>query len=113
MPDNLYHLYFSRSLKHFSARLDELLTNVQHHQSPLTIDIIDEIAYVTGELMVVLMDYQAANQEDEFLKVALVHAQLLHRRLRTQQLREDQIAQTYDTFRCEIDLLIRQSKQAA
>ena len=113
MPDNLYHLYFSRSLEHFSSRLDELLTSVQHHHSQLTPELIDEIAYLTGELMVVLMDYHAAHQEDRFLNEALAHAQFLHGHLRAQQLQEDQITQTFDTFRREIDLIIRQSKRAA
>lgn len=113
MPDNPHHLYFSRSLEHFSARLDELLTGLRRKHSQLTPELIDEIAYTTGELMVVLMDYHAAYQEDGFLKEALAHAQLLHRHLRAQQLQEDQIAQTCDTFRREIDLLIRQSKRAA
>ena len=113
MPDNLTHLYFSRSLEHFSTRLDELLIGIQRHQSKLTPELVDKIAYITGELMVVLMDYHAAHQEDQFLKEALAHAQLLHRHLRARQLQEDQIAQTCDTFRLEIDLLIRQSKRAA
>lgn len=113
MLDNPHHLYFSRSLQHFSARLDELLTSLQRHHSQLTPELIDEIAYTTGELMVVLMDYYAAHQEDGFLKEALAHAQLLHRHLRAQQLQEDQITQTFDTFRREIDLIIRQSRHAA
>lgn len=110
---NTHHLYFSRSLEHFSNRLDELLTSVRLHHSQLTPELVDQIAYITGELMVVLMDYHAAHQEDGFLIEALAHAQLLHRHLRAQQLQEDQIAQTCDTFRREIDLIIRQSKQAA
>jgi hypothetical protein len=113
MPDNLSHLYFSRSLERFSTRLDELLTSIRRHHSQLTPESIDEIAYVTGELMVVLMDYHAAHQEDRFLKEALAHAQLLHRHLRARPIEEGQIAQTCDTFRHEIDLLIRQSKRAA
>jgi hypothetical protein len=75
--------------------------------------LIDEIAYLTGELMIVLMDYRAAHQDDEALTEALAHAQLLHHHLRAQQLQVDQIAQTCDTFRREIDLLIRHSKRAA
>jgi hypothetical protein len=113
MPDNIYHLYFSRSLERFSARLDELLTSARGLRSQLTPEMRDEIAYITGELMVVLMDYRAAHQEDESLKEALAHAQLLHGHLRTQQLQDDQITHTCETFRHEIDLLIRQSKRAA
>ena len=113
MLDNPHHLYFARSLEHFSACLNELLASVQRHHLQLTPELIDEIAYVTGELMVILMDYHAAYQEDEALKETLDHAQLLHSHLRAQQLQEDQIGQTCDTFRREIDLLIRQSKRAA
>jgi hypothetical protein len=113
MPDSPHHLYFSRSLARFSTRLDELLSHARRQPHQLSTELIDEIAYTTGELMVVLMDYHASNQEDESLKEALAHAQLLHRRLRAHQLQEDQIAQACDTFRHEIDLLIRQSKRAA
>ncbi len=113
MPDNLYHLYFSRSLERFSARLDELLSGVRGRRAHLTPEMTDEIAYITGELMVVLMDYRAAHQEDESLQEALAHAQLLRAHLRTQRLRDDQITHTCETFRHEIELLIRQSKRAA
>lgn len=113
MPDNIYHLYFSRSLERFSARLDDLLSSIRGRPSQLTPEMTDELAYITGELMVVLMDYRAAHQEDESLKEALAHAQLLRRHLRTQQLQDDQIARTCATFRHQIDLLIRQSKRAA
>ncbi len=113
MLNNPHHLYFSRSLEHFSARLDELLIRVQRHHSQLKPEFIDEIANVTAELIVVLMDYHAACPEDGFLKEALAHAQLLHRHLRAQQLQEDQITQTCDTLSREIDPLTRQSKRAA
>lgn len=113
MPDTLQHLYFSSSLTRFSTRLDELLLNARRQQSNLTPELIDEIAYTTGELMVVLMDYHAANQEDGFLKDALVHAQQLHHHLRSHQLEAGQVAESCSAFRHEIDLLIRQSKRAA
>lgn len=113
MPDSLQHLYFSSSLARFSNRLDELINTVRHHDMRPSPELIDEIAYTTGELMVVLMDYHAASQEDAFITEALAHAQLLHQRLRSNQLQENQIAQTCDIFRHEIDLLIRQSKRAA
>lgn len=111
MPDIPYNLYFTRSLEHFSTRLDELLTSAHHSQ--LTPELVDEIAYITGELMVVLMDYHAANQDDEAIKEALTHAQLLHHHLRSNQLLYEQVADTCDIFKQEVELLIRQSKRAA
>lgn len=113
MPDNFYHLYFSRSLENFSARLDELLTSIQRHHTQPTPEMVDEIAYTTGELMVVLMDYHAADHNDEAIKEALTHVQLLHQQLRSNQPLDEQVAASCDTFRREVDLLIRQSRRAA
>ena len=113
MPDTVHHLYFSSSLARFSTRLDELLSNARRQPSQLSAELIDEIAYTTGELMVVLMDYRAANQEDEFIEEALAHAQQLHKRLRSHQLPQGEVAESCDSFRREIDLLIRQSRRAA
>jgi hypothetical protein len=114
MPDNIHHLYFSSSLTRFSARLEDLLAGLRRHPSPPSPEMIDEIAYTIGELMVVLMDYHAANQEDEAVKEALAHAQRLHMHFRSSQLSPAQeVAESCDIFSREIDRLIRQSKRAA
>lgn len=114
MPDNIHHLYFSSSLTRFSARLEDLLSGLRHQQSPPSPEMIDEIAYTIGELMVVLMDYHAANQKDEAVKETLAHAQHLRTHFRSSQLRPSQdVAKSCDIFSREIDLLIRQSKRAA
>jgi hypothetical protein len=113
MRDNVHHLYFSHSLARFSTRLDELISNVRREQSPLPAELLDEIAYTTGELMVVLMDYRAAKQEDQFIEEALAHAQQLHKRLRSHPFPQAQVAESCDSFKREIDQLIRQSKRAA
>jgi hypothetical protein len=107
------HLYFSHSLARLSTRLDELIANVRREQSPLPAELLDEIAYTTGELMVVLMDYRAATQEDEFIEEALAHAQQLHRRLRSRPFSQAQVAESCDSFKHEIDQLIRQSRRVA
>lgn len=81
--DTARQLHFTRSLKHFSAKLDELIESARH-QSPLSPELIDEIAFTTGELMLVLTNYPS-QQDEVSVQEAIVHARSLRERLRIEQ----------------------------
>jgi hypothetical protein len=112
MSDNARHFHFTRSLEHFSTRLDELLETAHLHQSQLPPELIDEIAYTTGELMLVLTNH-AGHQEEGVFQVVLSHARELREHLRNHQLKSEQITKACDTFSQEIGRLVMDSKKAA
>lgn len=112
MFDTARQLHFTRSLEHFSKSLDELLHNASLHQSPLPLELIDEIAFTTGELMLVLTNYPGQH-EDESIQEALSHARSLRERLRVGQSQGNQVAKDCDSFRQEIAQLVINSKKAA
>jgi predicted small metal-binding protein len=105
-------LHFTRSLEHFSQRLDELLESARFHQSPLPLELIDEIAFTTGELMLVMTNYPG-HHEDELIREVLSHARSLHERLRIGESQGDQVTKDCDSFRAEIAQLVIVSKKAA
>ena len=112
MFDVARQLHFTRSLEHFSKRLDELLDNARIHQSPLPLELIDEIAFTTGELMLVLTNYPG-HHEDESIQEALSHAKSLRERLRVGLSQDDQVPKDCDSFMQEIAQLLRDNKKAA
>jgi hypothetical protein len=110
--DTARQLHFARSLEHFSARLDELLKSAQFHQSPLPPELIDEIAFTTGELMLVLMNYPS-HEKEASVEEALSHAKALRERLRANQPQNDLVTKDCDNFSREIARLVIDSKKAA
>jgi hypothetical protein len=105
-------LHFTRSLDQFSRRLDELLDSARLHQSHLPPELIDEIAYTTGELMLVLTNHPGYHEE-ELIREVLSHAGSLRERLRVDHFQDDKVAKDYDRFRDEIAQLLTDSKKAA
>jgi hypothetical protein len=105
-------LHFTRSLEHFSSKLDELLESARFHQSPLPPELIDEIAFTTGELMLVMTNYPR-HHEDKSIQEVLSHARNLRERLRIGQSQSDQVTKDCDSFRREIAQLVIDSKKAA
>jgi ABC-type Mn2+/Zn2+ transport system ATPase subunit len=112
MLDFSRHLHFTHSLERFSLRLNELLASARQDQAALPPELLDEIAYTTGELTIVLMNHDGY-QEEELIKEVLSLAQALRYHLRTNQLTGEKIIQAFNPFREKIDLLISVGKQAA
>jgi hypothetical protein len=105
-------LHFTRSLEHFSQRLDELLTSARLHHPPLPPELIDEIAFTTGELMLVLTNHPSHEKESS-VQEALAHARSLRERLRAEHRASDQVAKDCESFSQEIARLLSNSKKAA
>jgi pentose-5-phosphate-3-epimerase len=105
-------LHFTRSLEHFSMRLDELLESACLHQSQLPPELIDEIALTTGELMLVMTNYPG-HHGDELIREVLSHAKSLRERLRVGESPGDQVTKDCDSFRQEVAQLLIDSKRAA
>lgn len=112
MFDTARQLHFTRSLEHFSSRLDELLESARLHQSQLPPELIDEIAFTTGELMLVMTNYPGRH-EDGLVREVLSHARSLRERLRVGESQDNQVTKDYDNFRQEIAQLVIDSKKAA
>jgi hypothetical protein len=110
--DTARQLHFARSLEHFSVRLDELLQSAQIHQSPLPPELIDEIAFTTGELMLVLTNCPS-HEKEALVQEALSHAKALRERLRAVQPQNDLVTKDCDSFSREIARLVVDSKKAA
>jgi hypothetical protein len=94
-----------------SIRLEELLGRAQHQQSPLPPELIDEIAFTTGELMLVLTNHVLP--EEESVQEALAHARKLRERLRIDQPLGNRMTEECINFSREITQLLRDSKRAA
>jgi hypothetical protein len=112
MFDVARQLHFTRSLEHFSQRLDELLESARPHQSQLPLELIDEIAFTTGELMLVMTNHPG-HHEDELIHEVLSHARSLRERLRVNHHQGEDVAKDCDSFRQEIAQLLIDSKKAA
>ena len=112
MFDTARQLHFTRSLEHFSTRLDELLASARLCGAPLPPELIDEIAFTMGELMLVLTNHPSHEKESS-VQEALAHARSLRERLRAEHHASDQVAKDCDSFSQEIARLVRDSKQAA
>ena len=63
MSDAMRQLHFSHALERFSARLDELLLSARPYQLNLQPELLDEIAYVSGELTIVLTNHDRDEEE--------------------------------------------------
>jgi hypothetical protein len=103
-------IHFTHALEHFSTKLGELLSILRCHSSNLTPELLDEIAYMTGELTIVLANHNG-HQEEESIKEVLLLAKSLRQRLRSDQLKGEQIVQAFNPLREKIDqLLVGQKK---
>jgi hypothetical protein len=78
-----------------------LLESAHLHQSKLPLELIDEIAFTTGELMLAMTNYPG-HHEDELIRQVLSHARNLRDRLRVGQAEGDQVTKECDSFRQEI-----------
>ena len=85
-------MHSNRLLERFSERLDELLSKTRMHQRQLPPELLDEIAATTGEIMLVLMNFQENTQTDALLHEALTHASKLREHLRSRKFRDEEIA---------------------
>lgn len=112
MLDTTRHLHFTHSFERFAVRLNDLLINARLHQSALPPELLDEIAYTTGELTIVLMNH-SGSKEEVLVKEVLSQAQTLRQHLRSKQLEGEQIIQAFDPFRQKIERLLSESKLAA
>lgn len=100
-------------LERFSERLDELLLRTRLQGLHLPAELLDEIAATTGEIMLVLMNFQENVQTDGLLHEALSHARKLREHLRTRQFRDEEIADAFASLKREVEQLVRESKRAA
>lgn len=112
MSDAARQLHFTRALESFYTRLNELLSSVHLHSSSLPPELLDEIAYVTGELTIVLTNHDG-HQVEESIKEVLSLAQTLRQHLRSDQLEGEQIIQAFDPFIEKVDKLLGCHKKAA
>lgn len=79
----------------------------------MPVELLDEIAATTGELMLVLLDYQSAHKAEELVREVISHAQCLRQSLRSQILRADELTADVSSFNEDVGLIIRDSKLAA
>lgn len=114
MTDALHSQRLTHLLEHSSAQLDELLRQLRLHDSQsMPLELLDEIAVTTGELMLVLLDYQSVHKAEELVQKVISHAQGLRRSLRSQQLQTDELTANVSSFNEDVSLIIRDSKIAA
>ncbi len=114
MTEALHSQRLTHLLERSSAQLDELLRQLRLHNSPsMPLELLDEIAVTTGELMLVLLDYQSAHRAEELVQKVISHAQGLRRSLRSQQLQPDELTADVSSFNEDVSLIIRDSKLAA
>jgi hypothetical protein len=113
MYDTSHQLQVNRALERFSEQLDELLSKAHHHRLQIPPELLDEIAITTGEIMLVLMNFQENIQTDALLQEALSHASNLRQHLRSRQFRDEDVAEAFSSLKREVEQLIRQSRRAA
>ena len=89
-----------------------MLTNARLQHPPLPPELIDEIAFTMGELMLVLTNHPSHKKESS-VQEALAHARNLRHHLRIEQRESNQVTEECDNFSQEIARLVRDSKQAA
>lgn len=114
MPDTTYQQRLTHLLEHFSAQLEELLRQVKKDdQQLLPLELLDEIAATTGELMLVLLDYRSAHKSEALVREVISHAEQLRRSLRSAGARPAEVTADLLSFNRDVGLLIRDSKLAA
>ncbi|MBD0371310.1 MAG: hypothetical protein ICV60_10780 [Pyrinomonadaceae bacterium] len=113
MYETSRHLHSNRLLERFSERLDDLLLKARDHEPHLPPELLDEIAATTGEIMIVLMNFQENRQTDALLHEALTHASNLRQHLRSRQFKDEEITEAFHGLKQEVEQLVRQSRRAA
>jgi hypothetical protein len=114
MHDTFHQQHFTHLLKKFSERLDELLLEVRHYEPQLLpVELLDEIATTTGELMLVLQDHLSGRNTSELSHRAASHARHLREDVRSRELPNEQLAVAIGALSEEVNLIIREDKRAA
>ena len=114
MHDTFHQQHFTHLLKKFSERLDELLMEVRHYEpQQLPVELLDEIATTTGELMLLLKDHFAGPHTSALSNQVASHARHLREEVRSRELPNDQIAVAIRDLSEEVNLIIREDKRAA
>ena len=90
-----------------------MLLKARDQQREIPPELLDEIAATTGEIMLVLMNFQENIQTDALLHEALSHASNLRQHLRSRQFRDEEVAEAFSDLKREVDQLVRQSRRAA
>jgi hypothetical protein len=113
MYETSRHLHSNRLLERFSEQLDELLFRARSHRLQLPPELLDEIAATTGEIMLVLMNFQENVQTDALLHETLTHAGNLRQHIRSRQFRDEEIAEAFGSLKQEVEQLVHRSRRAA
>lgn len=113
MYDTSRQMHTNRLLERFSERLDELLFRARDHERLIPPDLLDEIAATTGEIMLVLVNFQENIHTDGLLHEALTHAENLRLHLRSREFQGEEITEAFGSLKQEVEQLVRQSRRAA
>jgi hypothetical protein len=114
MHDTFHQQHFTHLLKQFSGRLEELLLEVRHYEPQLLpVELLDEIATTTGELMLVLKDHLSGPRPSELSDKVASHARHLREDVRSRELPNEQLALAIHNLSEEVSLIIREDKRAA
>lgn len=114
MPDTLRQQRFTRRLQQFSSKLDDLLIQVRSFEPQLLpVELIDEMATTTGELLLVLIDHQSVFGTDDLMHRVISDAQHLREKMRSRLLERGQLAEAVSALTEEVNLIIREDKRAA
>jgi len=114
MHDTFHQQHFTQLLKKFSDRLEDLLLEVRHYEPQLLpVELLDEIATTTGELMLVLKDHLSGPRTSELSDKVASHARHLREDVRSRELPNEQLALAIRNLSEEVSLIIREDKRAA
>ena len=114
MHDTFHQQHFTALLKKFSERLDDLLMEVRHYEpQQLPLELLDEIATTTGELMLLLKDRFAGPHTSALSDQVVSHARHLREEVRSRELPNDRLAIAIHDLSEEVNLIIREDKRAA
>lgn len=114
MTDATHSQRLTQLLEQSSAQLDELLRQLKLHEpQSMPVELLDEMAATTGELMLVLLDYQSAHKSAELVREVISHAQVLRRSLRSHQVPTAELSAVVSSFNEDVSIIIRDSKLAA
>jgi hypothetical protein len=113
MYETSHQLQVNRMLERFSEQLDQLLSKAHQYKFQLPPELLDDIAATTGEIVLVLMNFQENVQTDALLREALSHANRLRQHLRSRQIRDEEITVAFDGLKQEVERLVHVSRRAA
>lgn len=114
MPDTLRQQRFTRLLAQFSSKLDDLLVQARRFEpQQLPVELIDEMATTTGELLLVLIDHQSVFGTDGLMRRVISDAQHLREKMRSRIVEQGHLAEAVSELTEEVNLIIREDKRAA